>query len=167
MRDALVRSKVVRRALLAVVLFLVVAQFAGPQRTNPPVDPAETLEASGAAPAPVVAIVRRACFNCHSHETEWPLYAHVAPVSWLVIGHVDEGREHLNFSRWGRYPPLERADLLDDACKLVRSGDMPLPSYRLLHREARLSASEIAALCEWTQAEARRQEKGDDPSVSP
>jgi hypothetical protein len=71
---------------------------------------------------------------------------------------VNEGREHLNFSRWGGYHPFERADLLDDACKLVRRGGMPLRSYLLMHGEARLSASDVSALCEWTAAEAARYE---------
>lgn len=152
------RSKAVRLALLAIVLFLMVAQFVGPERTNPPVDFADTLEANATVPPAVTVTLRRACFNCHSHETDWPFYAHVAPLSWFVIDHVNEGREHLNFSRWGGYHPLERADLLDDACKLVRGGKMPLPSYLLVHSEARLTPQDVATLCEWTQAEAGRHE---------
>jgi hypothetical protein len=152
------RSRLVRLLLAALALFLVVAQFVGPGRTNPPVEPAQALEAHATVPPSIGATLRRACFDCHSDETRWPLYARVAPVSWFVAGHVNEGREHLNFSRWGGYHPVERADLLDDACKEARSGAMPLPSYLLLHGDARLSSSDVSALCEWTAAEAARQE---------
>ena len=156
------RAKVVRFFLAALVLFLVVAQFVGPGRTNPAIEPAQALEAHAAVPVAIGATLRRACFDCHSDETRWPAYARLAPVSWLVIGHVNEGRERLNFSRWGGYHPFERADLLDDACKAVRGGEMPLASYLLLHGDARLSSSDVSALCEWTSAEAARQEQGEN-----
>lgn len=155
------RTQSIRLGLLVLVLLLVVAQFVGPGRTNPPVDATQSLEATATVPPAVAATVRRACFDCHSDETRWPAYASLAPVSWFVIGHVNEGREHLNFSRWGGYHPFERADLLDDACKAVRSGEMPLASYLLLHGDARLSSSDVTTLCEWTEAEAARQEEAD------
>ena len=150
----------IRAILLALVVLLVVAQWVGPERSNPPIAQAESLEASAVVPSPVVATVRRACFDCHSHETQWPAYAYVAPVSWLVINHVNEGREQLNFSRWGGYSPDERAELLEDACKLARSGDMPLSSYLLIHREARPTGEEVEALCAWSSAETLRRETG-------
>src|SRR5690606_6317145 len=43
-----------------------------------------------------------ACFDCHSHETRWPWYSNIAPVSFFVQDHVDEGRAMLNFSAWDK-----------------------------------------------------------------
>jgi len=79
----------------------------------------------------------RVCRDCHSNETIWPWYSHIAPVSWLTTSDVDEGREHLNVSDW------DRADQDgDEAAKMVKEDDMPLWFYLPFHPEARLSSAE-------------------------
>ena len=89
------------------------------------------------------AVAVRACFDCHSNETHWPWYSNVAPLSWLLQRHVDEGREVLNFSEWQRtYKEAgESAETIDE-------GEMPLQTYVLLHPEARLSLAERKALAQ-------------------
>ncbi|MFM2417287.1 MAG: hypothetical protein RL385_2010 [Pseudomonadota bacterium] len=87
------------------------------------------------------ALAKRTCFDCHSNESTWPWYSHVAPVSWLVQHDVDEGREHLNFSEFDR--PQRHAE---DAAESVEEGEMPMAVYLPLHPEARLSPTEKAAL---------------------
>jgi hypothetical protein len=86
-------------------------------------------------------LFHRACFDCHSNETLWPWYSHVAPVSWLVQDDVNGGRRHLNFSEWNR--PQDHAV---DVAAQVRQGDMPLWFYLPLHPAARLTAAEKQAL---------------------
>ena len=83
------------------------------------------------------ALAERACFDCHSNQTRWPWYSHVAPMSWFVQNHVDEGREVLNFSDWNR-----GNSEADEAAKTVREGEMPPRSYLLLHPAARLTDAE-------------------------
>jgi mono/diheme cytochrome c family protein len=83
----------------------------------------------------------RACADCHSNETKWPLYSHVAPVSWLVARDVSEGRENLNVSEWNR--PQKDAN---EASEKLQKGEMPLPIYLPLHPEARLAPADKAAL---------------------
>lgn len=83
------------------------------------------------------ALARQACFDCHSNETQWPLYAHVAPVSWLVYNDVVDGRSALNFSEWNR-PQREAKDAID----VLREREMPPASYRLAHSHARLTAAD-------------------------
>ena len=97
-----------------------------------------------------------ACMDCHSNETRWPWYSSFPVASWLIERDVTEGRGQLNFSRWTQYNNFDRADLLDKACELATKREMPLWQYRLAHREARLNEPEIAALCAWTQREAKR-----------
>lgn len=84
----------------------------------------------------------RACGDCHSHETVWPWYSRIAPVSWLVRHDVDEGREHFNVSAWG----YQRKNEGNEAAQSVREGDMPPWFYLLPHPEARLSDREEQAL---------------------
>jgi heme-binding protein len=82
-------------------------------------------------------LVTRACYDCHSNETVWPWYSHVAPISWLVQRDVDDGRRKLNFSEWNR-----RQKEGGESAKTVRKGEMPPWFYTLVQREARLSSSE-------------------------
>jgi hypothetical protein len=85
----------------------------------------------------------RTCFDCHSNQTAWPWYGSVAPISWITQRHVDEGRQVLNFSEWGR--PQEG---LREAGEAVEEGEMPPGYYGFLHRSARLSPAETAALAQ-------------------
>ena len=145
-----------RRAFIASMACAVIGiQWLGPKAVNPPVDAAVRLEAHP-VPPPVVATLRRACYDCHSSETQWPWYARVAPASWLVAGDVADARKQMNFSRWGRYNPYDRADMLDKVCDFVSKHKMPLWQYRLMHPDARLSDPEIATLCDWSHVEAAR-----------
>lgn len=132
--------KLLRRILILLVVALIGIQFVPVERTNPPV----TNDFDG--PAEIVAILRRSCYDCHSNETRWPWYAHVAPMSWLLSGHVKDGRKHVNFSEWD---PDEAADSLEEIGEEVEKGAMPLPGYLLLHRDARLSDAARAALLAW------------------
>src|SRR4028119_1897038 len=96
---------------LALALLCVSLQFVRPNKTNPPVVQAQTIESHASVTPEVASIFERACKDCHSHQTEWPWYAQVAPVSWFVADHVKHGRKHLNFSRWSAYD-REQADWL-------------------------------------------------------
>ncbi|MBK9974986.1 MAG: heme-binding domain-containing protein [Planctomycetes bacterium] len=105
-------------------------------------------------------LAKRACFDCHSNETEWPWYSHVAPVSWLVQRDVNEGRSELNFSEWNR--PQKNGQ---KAAKEVRDGEMPMWIYLPTHPQARLSDAEKQALIQGLEATFGTREsprKGDD-----
>jgi hypothetical protein len=137
------------RGLLAMaVIVLAGIQFFGPAGTNPQTSPSKALAAKLAIPNDVQATLKRSCWDCHSNETQWPWYAHVAPMSWAVIGDVNEGRDHMNFSDW-KYTAEEGSDLLDGVCKQIKRHKMPLPSYLLIHWNAKLSDAEIKTLCAW------------------
>ena len=140
-----------RRALeLLLVIFTIVLagiQFVRPARTNPAADPADDLTAY--VPAQVAAILDRSCRDCHSSQTRWPWYSNIAPASWLVIDHVNHGRQHFNYSNWPAYDEQRKLSIRRSSCDMARAGTMPMPSYVLMHRSAKLSAGDIAALCEW------------------
>lgn len=142
------------------VLFVGSAVWSRLDRTFPAVDPQLRLEARATVPAPVQAVLRRACYDCHSNETRWPWYSNVPPASWLIAHDVKEGRGQLNLSAWGRYNPFDRADMLDKICDRVSKGRMPMWQYRLLHPEARLSDRDIKTVCDWSETEAARLVQG-------
>jgi hypothetical protein len=144
--------------LIILVVGLVAAQFVPMARTNPPFTAAQTIDNVVNVPPDVHATLMRACGSCHSNETEWPWYSHVAPTSWFVVGHVDEGRSHVNFSTWV-HPGKEPKDSivrLKRMCNEVQSGGMPLTSYGLMHWHSWLSAEDRKRICEWSEAEQKR-----------
>lgn len=143
----------IKKLLAVIAALFVLAQLVRPARVNPTVDPAKTLQATARVTPEVAAILDRACRDCHSSETRWPWYSQVAPVSWLVANHVDDGRRHLSFSRWADYDLPKRLDKLDEMCKEVREGTMPDSTYLLLHAEARLMDADKETLCAWTSQE--------------
>ncbi len=148
--------KILKWFAVVVVCLLIVAQFYRPARTNPPVDQSQTIEARTQISQQVAAILDRCCKDCHSNQTRWPWYSHVAPVSWLVIDDVNEGREKLNLSEWGRYDNTEASTLLRNMCREARASVMPLSSYTMIHRQAKLSPDDVKVLCDWTDAERAR-----------
>ena len=126
--------KVVQWVLAAGVLIQLIPF--GRDHTNPP-DAKEPAWDSAATKD----LVRRACFDCHSNQTLWPWYSHVAPVSWLVQRDVNGGRRHLNFSEWDRPQPHAT-----DVAAQVKQADMPPWFYLPMHSDARLTGTEKEAL---------------------
>jgi cytochrome c553 len=148
--------KFMKRSLIALALLFVSLQFIRPARTNPAIDPARTIQAHTQLTPEVEAILARACLDCHSHQTRWPWYSHVAPVSWFVIDHVNHGRSHLNFSEWMKNDRVKTLKQLEEIEEEVNSHSMPLSSYTLMHRKAKLSEADIRTITEWAQSERRR-----------
>jgi Haem-binding domain len=150
------------RTLLKIIRFLVIAlavlflglQFIRPARTNPAVDQSQTIEAHTQMTPQVKDILDRSCRDCHSNKTEWPWYTNVAPVSWFVIDHVNEGRHRLNLSEWARLD--QPGKKLRQICEEVEDDAMPLSSYLPLHPKAKLSGQDKKTLCDWTAAEQQR-----------
>ena len=92
-------------------------------------------------------ILDRSCQDCHSNRTAWPWYSHIAPVSWVISKHVNQGREVLDFSEWATQPPSDGERML--ICDAVSDGRMPLPGYTAIHHNARLSKKDVELICQW------------------
>jgi hypothetical protein len=153
--------KSLARVLLFLLVALVVAQFIPVERGNPNSDPHSELRAE------VSDVFRRACYDCHSNRTEWPWYARLAPVSWFLAHHVEEGREHLNFSLWNEYTPGAQRHLAKEIVEEVEEGKMPLPMYISIHPEAEVTSSEIDRLRAWSHSLMERKEGSDVDTDSP
>jgi hypothetical protein len=110
-----------------------------------------------AAPPSVKTVLRDACYDCHSNQTQWPWYSAVAPASWLAAHEVNEGRRRLNFSAWNDYAadPGTESQKLDEIVRLVTAGAMAPWYYRALHREARLSGAQRKLIVAWAREQAR------------
>jgi len=104
-------------AAVLVVIAFAAAQLIRPSRANPPTDPARTIRAHMGTASGLVPILDRSCNECHSNATEWPWYAQIAPVSWVLARGIAEGRNIVNFSEWGGYSVDQQRDLLAASCE--------------------------------------------------
>jgi len=142
---------VLKKAAVVFFVVLVGAQFVRPDRTNPPTDPDRAIGSQAGTSSELVAILDRACSDCHSNETVWPWYTEVAPMSWLMALGVKKGREAVNFSEWAEYPPGQQRSLLALSCQDVKANKMPGP-YTLVRPETALSDSDVETICAATGA---------------
>ena len=140
------------RIAVALIVLFALAQVVRPERSNPPVDPAKTLQATTPVPPQVSAVFARSCQNCHSSLTEWPWYSQIAPVSWLIADDVNDGRRELSLSAWGEYNDRRKARKLQEICEQVEQHKMPIAGYVFMHPQARLNDADRRAICDWTAA---------------
>jgi hypothetical protein len=136
-----------KQATVVVVVVFATAQFIRPERANPATDASQSIQANVGTANGLVAILDRACGDCHSNRTVWPWYTQVAPLSWVMAAGVKKGREVVNFSEWSSYSTTTQDSVMVMACKAVSEGTMPGRVWTTLHPEARVSAQGIATIC--------------------
>ena len=139
------RRRLISTAALVLAMAAVAIQFVPVDRVNPPV------RHDVGAPAEVAAVLRSACYDCHSHETRWPWYSRIAPVSWAIAHHVEEGRHELNLSDWPAVDFTAQDELLRELAKEVEKEKMPPANYRWGHPDARLTAAQRETLVRWAR----------------
>jgi len=142
--------------VLGCTFLLFVLTFIHPFGNARIANPAKKLMVSAQIEHPVFEVMQRACQNCHSEQTAWPLYSRVAPISWLIEKDVQDGRSHWNMSNWDSYSIDEREDIVSQIGPMVRNRKMPLPKYLLLHPEAKLSDADVETLYQWSRRERKR-----------
>jgi hypothetical protein len=133
-------------SIAAVIITIAIAiQFIpyGKNHTNPPTLGEPTWDSPRTKE-----LFDQACADCHSHETSYPWYANIAPISWLVAHDVEDGRKHFNISTWGQ----QAKNKGDEAHEEVSEGDMPMLIYTWLHSKAQLSANEKEELTKGLKA---------------
>lgn len=145
-------SKWIKRIGLALLAILLVIQFFGIDKENPPVEAEQEFMAIVSPPADVKEMLETSCYDCHSNETQYPWYSNLAPVSWWLKGHIDHGREELNFSEWGTYDSEKAAHKAEEAAEEVEEKHMPITPYLITHGNARLDEEQRERLSKWFMA---------------
>jgi hypothetical protein len=97
---------------------------------------------------------RTSCYDCHSNNTNYPWYAHIAPFSWVIDQHIRNGKDELNFNAYDTLGKRQKIAFLDEICEMVSDSSMPPQNYLMLHPDVALSEDEILSICNWTEAEA-------------
>lgn len=134
-----------RYAGVVVGIALILIQFVPVARTN------RLGAGDPEVPREVMYVLRRACYDCHSTETRWPIWAYVAPMSWLVVRDVERARRTINFSDWVAYPAGLQVAYRMMVEPVTSTHRMPLWYYLTLHPDAALSEEDLALLSAWSR----------------
>lgn len=100
-------------------------------------------------PIEVNKIIQTSCADCHTNSTNYPWYSEIAPASWYLAQHVKEGKEHLNFSEWTAYNKDQQEHIIEDMKEVLNDREMPLKSYLLIHKDAKLTENQYQILYDW------------------
>jgi cytochrome c551/c552 len=138
-------AKWLKKLAVGLIAVFIVVQFVPVARVNP------TERGQLAAPSEVQALLQRACYDCHSNETQWPWYSQIAPMSFLIARDVTEGRREINFSTWSQYNERRKTRKLKEIAKQVEKGKMPQWYYVSLHPDAKLSAADRELIIKWAK----------------
>jgi hypothetical protein len=145
-------AKNIKLILLGLLGVFVLLQFFQIDKRNPTVETGQDLISMVSPPADVSEMLKQACYDCHSHQTTYPWYANIQPVGWWLKGHIDEGREHLNFSTWAAYDAEKKAHKAEECAEEVEESHMPIKAYTFTHAEARLDDEQRKRLVHWFEA---------------
>jgi len=136
-----------RKILFGILIVLIAIQFIQPARNKN----GQVLPTAISVPGNVQPILKTACYDCHSNNTQYPWYANIQPVRSFLDWHIKEGKEELNFSEFGSYSHRRQINKLKAIRNSINDGSMPLSSYTLIHKNARLSAAEKALIINWAE----------------
>ena len=143
--------KWIKKVLLATGIVFIAIQFIQPAKNSNNQVLTKDISKSIPVPDSVQAILKNACYDCHSNNTRYPWYAYIQPTAWLLSSHIAEAKGKLNFSEFGNYSPRRQISKLDGIANSIKDGIMPLSSYKLMHKNARLTQSEKELLIKWAK----------------
>jgi hypothetical protein len=146
------KMKIFKAALALLAVAFVVIQFIRPEKNISTTISTEGITKDFAVPDSVQSILKRSCYDCHSNNTVYPWYASVEPVGWYLNKHIQNGKRHVNFDEYAAYRPIRQFVRFKDLIEQIREDEMPLPSYLLIHRYAKLSPDEKSLLVRWSTA---------------
>jgi len=141
--------KTFKKILFWSLLGFALIQFIPTDKVNKPINHKVNFIEIKKTPDKIAGLIKRACYDCHSNETVYPEYAYIAPISWSVKSHINEGRERLNFSVWGTYNKELKESMLSQLMEAVKNKTMPMPGYIVYHKEANLSDAERALMTKY------------------
>lgn len=125
--------------LVILLLGFVGIQFVPTRLNQSATEPTIDFTNINSVPGEVENSIRTSCYDCHSNSTDYPWYSKIQPAAWILEGHIREGKEELNFNEFGSYSTRKQKSKLNSIIHQIEDDEMPLPSYTLLHADARLS----------------------------
>ena len=144
--------KIVKIIFIALVIGLIVIQFFSIKKNQSTGEQINHISKQFIVPADVENILNTSCYDCHSNNTIYPWYAGIQPIAWWLQGHVNEGKEELNFDEFALYNPRKQFKKIGELEEMINEGEMPLSSYTIIHSNATLSALQKETLINWAKS---------------
>ena len=151
--------------LVLLVLFLAIQFYPRPAKNTASALSPNDITSKHAVPGNVQALLKESCNDCHSNNTVYPWYSTIQPVAWWLGGHIAEGKRKLNFSEFAGYSLRKQYHKLEEVEEMVAEGEMPLPSYTIVHTSGKLTEEEKKVLIDWSR-QARAAMKATYPADS-
>ncbi len=145
------KKNLLKKLGLIVLVAFILAQFFGPEKNQGGITSIDGFMSESHPSDEVKMILKESCFDCHSDVTRYPWYNNVTPVNYWLNGHVEHGKEELNFSKWSSYSIKRKDHKLEEVIEMIEKKEMPLPSYTWTHKEAKLSDAQITVVKEWAE----------------
>lgn len=142
-------NKILKRILVGLLVVLVGIQLIPANVNKQEPVPKTDISYVYDVPESVMNVLETSCYDCHSNNTNYPWYSKVQPVRLLMDKHIREGKKELNFNEFGNYSERMKRNNIQSIGSQVEEGEMPLPSYLIMHEEAKLSGEEKDALIEF------------------
>lgn len=139
----------IKKISVGLLVLFTAAQFINPKKNESEFVPESDFITLEQPPQHLANIIKTSCYDCHSNNTIYPWYDRITPINFWVDGHIEHGKEHLNFSEWSSYSAKKKAHKLDEFIEMIEDKEMPLASYTLTHQDAKLSNADITALTNW------------------
>jgi hypothetical protein len=141
--------KIVKKILIVLAILVIIGQFIRPPQNTGGDVTTNDIATRYVVPPQVQTILRTSCYDCHSNATMYPWYAHVQPAGWYLYNHIKDAKKDLNFSEFCGYPLRRQIIKLQQVVEQVNENEMPLPSYLILHQDAKLTAQQKEVIADW------------------
>ncbi len=141
-----------KKIIMAVAFIFIAIQFVQPARNTNGQVLATDITKVVSVPDTAQAILKNACYDCHSNNTNYPFYAYIQPIGWLLNSHIQAGKKQLNFSEFGALTKRRQESKLKSIASQIKNEVMPLPSYTMLHKNAVLSKADKDLIINWANA---------------
>lgn len=142
-----------KKILLYGIIIFLSFQFIQIDKGNPSVNKKIDYNQITLTTPEIQKILKKACYDCHSNEVNYPWYSSIAPISWFIKEHVNQGKEYVNFSEYGKYNRYQKEHINSSLYRVIENKTMPLNSYLWMHKEANLSEEDYILLLNWFQTQ--------------
>lgn len=156
--------KILKKILVGLLIVLVALQFYRPEKNIAKENHVSAFMQETNPPNEVSTILKNSCFDCHSNNTRYPWYNNIAPVSFWLADHIEEGKSELNFSEWASYSAKKKDHKLEELYEETERKSMPLKEYTWTHKEAKLTNAQIEAVVKWAKDTRLLYQLGNQPN---
>ncbi len=141
----------IKKILIVLLLVLVIIQFIKPEKNLSAASSPNDIFAHYQTPDSTKQLIKTTCYDCHSNNTVYPWYSEVQPVAWWLNNHIKDAKSELNFSEFATFAPKKADHKMEEVMEAVKEEEMPLKSYSIIHKNARLTDAQRLTVINWAK----------------